>query len=56
MKMKNRSHKHRINRPRSGDEHKYNKYKKNISMMMFLSIKQHLINIWSSIGEKVKQH
>ena len=24
--------------------------------MMFLSIKQHLINIWSSIHEKVKQH
>ena len=56
MKMKNRSHRHRINRPSSGGEHKYNKYKKNISMMMFLSIKQHLINIWSSIGEKVKQH
>ena len=28
----------------------------NISMMMFICIKQHLSNSWSSIHEKVKQH
>ena len=28
MKMKNRSHRYGINRPRSRDGHKYNKYKK----------------------------
>ena len=29
---------------------------KNISLMMFKWIKQHLSNIWSSIQEKSKQH
>ena len=28
MKMKNRSHRYGINRPRSRDGHKHNKYKK----------------------------
>ena len=27
MKMKNRSHRYNINRPRSRNEHKYSKYK-----------------------------
>ena len=27
-----------------------------VHMMMLISIKQHLNNIWSSINEKVKQH
>ena len=56
MKMKNRSYRHDINRPRSRHGHKYNKYKKRLSMMMLLCVKQHLSNIWSSIHEKVKQH
>ena len=32
------------------------KYKKCLSMMMLICIKQHLSNISSSIHEKVKQH
>ena len=34
MKMKNRSHKYDINRPRSRHGHKYNKYKKYFTMMI----------------------
>ena len=45
MKMKNRSHRYDINRPRSSDEHKYSKYKKYLTMMMLICIKQHLSNI-----------
>ena len=56
MKKKNRSHRYDINRPRSRHGHKYSKYKKCLSMMMLICIKQHLSNIWSSIHEKVKQH
>ena len=40
MKMKNRSHRYEINRSRSRHGHKYNKYKKCLSMLM--CIKQHL--------------
>ena len=42
MKMKNRSHRHDMKgaRPRHG--HKYSKYKKCVSMMMFICTKQHL--------------
>ena len=36
--------------------HKYSKYKKSLSMVMLIYIKQNLSNIWSSIHEKVKQH
>ena len=32
------------------------KYKKGLSMIMVICIKQHLSNIWSSIREKVKQN
>ena len=53
MKMKNRSHRYDINRPRSSDEHKYSKYKKYLTMMMLICIKQHLSNIWSSFHEKL---
>ena len=53
MKMKNRSHRYDINRPRSRHGHKYSKYKKCLSMMMLICIKQHLSNIWSSIHEKL---
>ena len=49
MKMKNRSHRYDINRPRSRHGHIYSKYKK-------CPIKQHRSNIWSAICEKVKQH
>ena len=56
MEMQNRSHRYNINRPMSRHGHKYSKYKKCLSMMMLLCIKQHLSNIWSSIHEKVKQH
>ena len=39
-----RSHRYNINRPRSRRGHKYSKYKKCLSMMMLISIKQHLSN------------
>ena len=45
MKMKNRLHKYDINRYRSKHGHKYGKYKKCLSMMMLICIKQHLNNI-----------
>ena len=56
MKMNNRSYRYDINRPRSRHGHKYGKYKKYLSMMMLICIKQQLSNICSSIHEKVKQH
>ena len=56
MKMKNRSHRYDINKPRSRHEDKYTEYKKCLSMMMLICIKQYLSNIWSSIHDKVKQH
>ena len=55
MKMKNRSRKYSINRPRYRQGRKYSKHKKCLSIMV-ICIKQHLSNIWSSIHEKVKQH
>ena len=42
MKTTNRSHRYSINRPRSRHGHKYSKYKKCLSMMMLIRIKQHL--------------
>ena len=45
MNMKNRSYRCEINRPGSRHGHKYSKYKNSLSMMMLLSIKQHLGNI-----------
>ena len=56
MKIKNRPHRYDIHRPRSRDGHKYSKYKKCLSKMMHVRIKQHLSSIWSLIHEKVKQH
>ena len=41
------------NRPRSRHEHKYNKYKMCLSLMMVICIKQHLRNMLSSIHEKL---
>ena len=46
MKIKNRSHRCNMDRPRS----------KGLSIMMLLCIKQHLCNIWGSLHEKVKQY
>ena len=54
MKIKNRSHRYDINRPRHG--YRYSKYKICLWIMILIYIKQHLSNIWSSIHEKVKQH
>ena len=45
MKMKNRSHRYGLNRPRSRHGPKHSKYKKCVSMMMRVCIKQHLSNI-----------
>ena len=50
MKMKNRSHRYDINRPKSRHGHKYSKYKKCLNMMKLIRSKQHRIH------EKVKQH
>ena len=45
MKMKHRSHRQNINKPRTRHGDKYSKYKKYLSMMMLICIKQHLSNI-----------
>ena len=42
MKMKNRSHRYNINRPRSRHGNKYSKYKKYLSIVMLICIKEHL--------------
>ena len=51
-----KSHRYNITRPRPRHGHKYTKYKMSLNIMMVISIKQHLSNIWSSIHGKVKQH
>ena len=56
LKVKNKSHRYDINRPRPRHGHKYTKYKKWLSIMMVIRNKQYLRNIWSLIYEKVKQH
>ena len=56
LKVKRRSRRYDINRPRPRHRRKYTKYKMRLSVMMVLCIKQHPNNIWSSICEKVKQH
>ena len=56
LKMKNRSHRYDITRPRARHGHKYTIYEMYLSLMMAICIKQHLSNIWSSIYEKLKQH
>ena len=45
LKMKNRSHRYVINRPRPRHGHKYTKYTMYPSIMMVICIKQHLNNI-----------
>ena len=49
MKIKNRSHRYNVNRHRDN----YSKYKKCLSIMMFICIKEHLSNICSLIHEKL---
>ena len=57
VKKKNRSHKYDINRPTSRHGLTYtNKHKKCLSILMLICIKQHPINTWGSIYEKVKKH
>ena len=53
IKMKKRSGRYDISRPRSRHGYKSSKYKKYLSMMMLIRIKQHLSSIWSWV-EKVK--
>ena len=46
LKVKNRSHRYDINRPRPRHEPKYTKYKMYLTLiMMVIRIKQHLSNI-----------
>ena len=54
MKLKYRSHRCDINRRRSVHGNKYSKYKKCLSMLMLVCVKQHLSNVWSWIREKSK--
>ena len=57
INMKSRSHWYDIYRRRSRHEQKYSKYKKYLSIMMLICIKQHhLRNIWRTIHEKCKQY
>ena len=56
VKKKNRSHRYNINRPTSRHMLTYTKYKKCLSMMMLVCIKQHPTNAWSSVYEKVKEY
>ena len=56
LRMKNRSCRYEINRPRLRHGHKYTKHKMCLSIVMAICIKQHLNNIWRQIHEKVKGH
>ena len=56
LKMKNRSHRYDITRPRPRHGHKCTIYKMCLSLIMAICINQHLSNIWNSIYEKLKQH
>ena len=53
LKLKNRSRRYDIKRPRHRHGHKCTKYK---TCLMVICIKQQLRKIWNSIHEKVKQH
>ena len=56
LKMKIRSYRYDIDRPRGGLGHRYTTRKMGLSVIMALCIKQRLSNVLSSIIEKVKQH
>ena len=45
VKMKNRSYRYDMNRPRPRHGHKYTKYKMYLRIMMVICSKQHLSNI-----------
>ena len=45
LKIKNRSQRYDINRPRSRHGHKYTEYKMCLHIMMVICIKQHASNI-----------
>ena len=45
MKMKNISHRYDVHRSRSSKKHKYSKYKKCLTIMMLICIKQDLSNM-----------
>ena len=45
LKMKNRSHRYDLTRPRTRHGHKYTIYEMYLSLMMAICIKQHLSNI-----------
>ena len=47
MKIKTRSYRHGINRPRSKYGHKYNKHKKSVSIMILACIKKHPSSIYN---------
>ena len=55
INMKKRSERHNVNRPRSRHRDKYSTYEKCFTMVMLTCIRQHLVNIWSLIHEKVKK-
>ena len=56
LKLKNRSHRYDINRPKPRHGQKHTKYKMCLSITMVICTKQHLSKIWSSVYEKLKQH
>ena len=56
LKVKSKSHRYDINRPRRRNRHKYTKCKMCLRMMMVVCNKQPLSNIWNSIHQKIKQH
>ena len=51
---KKRTNRFDINRASSRYGHKYSKYKICLSLI-FICIKQHISNMWSSVHEKIKQ-
>ena len=53
MKIKNRSYRYGINRPKSAHGHKYSICKKCLIMTILICIKQHLSNTWTSIHERL---
>ena len=52
LKMKKKSQRYNINRPKDRHGPKYTKYKMCLSIMMVICITQHLSNTWSSIHQK----
>ena len=55
-KNEKKPNRYEINKLRSRNGHKYNNYKKCFSMIVLISINQHLSNIWGSVNEKVNHY